>query len=262
VLELSKRPMVVLGMGALARPDGAAILSAVAQIAERAGIVKPALGEEAAWNGWNVLHTVAARVGALDLGFLPDKGGLDTKGILGAADKGDIGALFLLGTDEIQIARSQRTLKIYVGSHGDKGAHGADVVLPAAAYTEESATFVNTEARAQVARRAVFPPGEAKETWAIFRALSAVLGKTLPFDTLEACRAEMYKRAAHLARIDALPDFQPFNLSALGVPGAIADEPLRSPVQDFYLTNPIVRASSIMAECSAMFSGPKAMAAE
>ncbi len=261
-LKAAKRPMVIVGQGALARPDGAAILKAAAQIANAAGAVKPASGDEPAWNGWNVLHTAAARVGALDIGFVPGNRGLDTARILADAVKGDIEVLFLLGTDEIDIPPS-RALKIYVGSHGDRGAHGADVVLPAAAYTEESATFVNTEGRVQVTRRAVFPPGEAKETWAIFRALSAALRKTLPFDSLDQCRAELYKRVPHLAHLDALPDPSPLDLAALGASGPISDAPLRSPVADFYLTNPIARASAIMAECSSMFSRPQsAQAAE
>jgi NADH-quinone oxidoreductase subunit G len=262
VLRRAARPMLVLGHGALARPDGAAIVRSAADIAARAGAIKPAAGGEPAWNGWNVLHTAAARVGALGIGFLPAQGGLDTAGILAASERGDIQALFLLGTDEIVIPQSPHTLKIYVGSHGERGAQAADVVLPAAAYTEEEATFVNTEGRAQLARRAVFPPGEAKETWAIFRALSEVLGKTLPFDSLEGCRAKLYERAPHLARLDAPPEFAPLDLTKLGAAGAISDAPLRSPVRDYYLTNPIARASSIMAECSAMFSRPRAMAAE
>ena len=262
ILRNAKRPMLIIGQGSLARADESAILHAAAQVALAFGFVGAASGDAPAWNGWNILHTAAARVAGLDLGFLPGVRGLDTAGILASAESGEIAVLFLLGTDEIEFGRARGSLKIYIGSHGDRGANAADIILPAAAYSEKSATYVNTEGRVQMTRRAVFAPGEAKEDWAIFRALSAAVGKTLPFDSLEGCRAAMYASAPHLAQLDVLPGPSPLDLRGIGSAGRIGPDPLRSPVADFYLSNPIARASQIMAECSAMFARPCAMAAE
>ena len=159
-------------------------------------------GKVAAGSGLNILHTAAARVAGLDIGFVPGEGGLDTAGILSAAAGGQLDVLYLLGADEIDTGRLGSTFVIYQGSHGDAGAHRADVILPGAAYTEKSATYVNTEGRAQMTEQAVFPPGEAKEDWKILRALSAEVGQTLPYDTVSALRAEMYKAAPALQRLD------------------------------------------------------------
>jgi NADH-quinone oxidoreductase subunit G len=135
------------------------------------------------WNGFAVLHTAASRVGALDLGFVPGEGGLDAAAML---QPGAVDLLWLLGVDEVEVPAG--SFVIYQGSHGDRGAHRADVILPGAAYTEKSGTYANTEGRVQMTSRAVFPPGEAKEDWAIVRALSGTLGKALPFDTLQQLR--------------------------------------------------------------------------
>ena len=159
--------MLIVGQGALARPDGAAILDAAAQIARNTGMIGPA--GEGGWNGFNVLHTAAARVGALDLGFLPQTGGKDTVAMLEAASRGDIDFVFLLGADEIDTKKLGQAFVVYQGTHGDAGAHRADVVLPGAAYTEQNGTYVNTEGRVQRAGRATFPPGDAREDWAILR---------------------------------------------------------------------------------------------
>ena len=179
-LKAARNPMVIVGAGAAARPDGAAVLGLAARIASAA-----ADGKEAGWNAFNVLHTAASRVAGLDLGFVPQAGGLDAPGMLAAAAKGKLDVLYLLGADEIDLPEGGNAFVIYQGSHGDRGAHRADVILPGAAYTEKSATYVNTEGRAQVTERAVFPPGDAKEDWAIIRALSAEAGQTLPYDTLD-----------------------------------------------------------------------------
>src|SRR5262249_20642950 len=165
-LKKAERPMLVLGQGALARADGAAVLHLAHRLAEGAGLVKEG------WNGFNMLHTAAARVGGLEVGFVPGKGGRDVAGILAGARAGEIEAVFLLGADEIDMARLAHAFVVYQGHHGDAGAHRADVVLPGAAYTEKDGTYMNTEGRAQLAARAVFPPGEAREDWSTLRPLS------------------------------------------------------------------------------------------
>ena len=242
MLGAAERPMVIVGMGALARPDGGAILAAARAIAESCG----AAGGEDGWNGFNVLHTAAARVAGLDLGFVPGDGGRDTAAILDGAAAGDIAAVWLLGADEIDMSRLGDAFVIYQGHHGDAGANRADVVLPGAAYTDKEATYVNTEGRVQLARRACFPPGEAKEDWAILRAFSEAIGKTLPYDSLDAVRARLAAVNPVFARIDeiAAAPWQPF-----GEAGAIGDAPLQSAVRSFYMTNAVCRASETMAAC-------------
>jgi NADH-quinone oxidoreductase subunit G len=256
--------MLIVGQGALARDDGAAMLATCAKIARDTGMIGPA--GEGGWNGFNVLHTAAARVGALDLGFLPAKGGRDAHGILDGAARGEIDVLYLLGADEIDMSRVGKAFVVYQGTHGDAGAHRADVVLPSAAYTEQNGTYVNTEGRIQLAKRATFPPGEAREDWAIIRALSDVLGHRLPYDDMAALRGAMIIDAPHFATPDcapANPGADPAIWNAIGTPGTIAATPLRYPIADFYLTNPVARASYVMAECSALFVKPRvARAAE
>jgi NADH-quinone oxidoreductase subunit G len=263
-LKNAKHPMLIVGQGALARPDGAAILAAAAQIARNTGMIGPA--GEGGWNGFNVLHTAAARVGALDLGFLPQKGGRDTIAILEAAMRGDIDVVYLLGADEIDTKKLGKAFVIYQGSHGDAGAHCADVVLPGAAYTEQNGTYVNTEGRVQFAGRATFPPGDAREDWTIIRALSGVLGKPLPYDDMAALRKAMLADAPHFATPDcapASPGADPSIWTNIGAAGTITKTPFQYPIADFYLTNPIARASHVMAECSALFVKPRtAQAAE
>ena len=195
-LKDAKRPMLIVGQGALMRPDGAAILALARKIVDATGMVVEG------WNGFNVLHTAAARVGGLDLGFLPGAGGRDLAGILAGAQAGEIGAIYLLGADEIDMNALGKAFVIYQGHHGDAGAHRADVVLPGAAYTEKDATYVNTEGRVQHTQHAVFPPGEAREDWKILRALSEVLGRPLSFNTL----AEVRKRLAAVNPLFATSD--------------------------------------------------------
>ncbi|ABC22361.1 NADH-quinone oxidoreductase subunit NuoG [Rhodospirillum rubrum] len=244
-LKDAKRPMVIVGQGALTGADGAAVLAAARALAEAVGAVD---GE--GWNGFNVLHTAAARVGGLDLGFVPGAGGRDTAAILEGCGSGAIEVLYLLGADEIDTTALGKAFVIYQGHHGDAGAQRADVILPGSAYTEKDATYVNTEGRVQRTRRAVFPPGEAKEDWAIVRALSAVLGKTLPFDSLEAVRARMNALNPLFARPG---EVKPAPWTAFGAPGALGGGVSRSPIANYYMTCPISRASPTMAECTRVF---------
>ncbi len=257
VLKSAKNPVVIVGMGALAREDGAATLHAAAKLADSIGAIR---GD---WNGFNVLHTAAGRVGALDLGFTPGEGGKDFAGILDGAANGDIEVVYNLGADECDAAKLKNAFVIYQGSHGDAGARYADVIFPAAAYTEQSAIFVNTEGRAQMANRASFPPGEAREDWAILRALSGRIGKPLAYDDLFALRQAMIADAPSLGRIDRIGGSEErFDANAVGVAETLGSAPFVSPVADYYLTNPIARASKTMAECSAVMNGGARYAAE
>jgi NADH-quinone oxidoreductase subunit G len=247
-----QKPMLLIGQGALARPDGEAILAMAAKAARALGVVKDG------WNGFGVLHTAASRVGGLDLGFVPGEGGLDVAGMLAP---GALDVLFLLGADEIEVPAG--AFVVYQGTHGDKGAHRADVILPGSAYTEKSGTYVNTEGRVQMTDRATFPPGDAREDWAILRALSAALGKTLPFDSLVGLRKALYGAHPHFAALDRLDPADASGLGALAELGGKADKAgFVSTVADFYQTNPIARASAVMAECSALASGRLQQAAE
>jgi NADH-quinone oxidoreductase subunit G len=237
----AKHPMIIVGMGALSRPDGAAILGTLAKLALKTGVI----GE--GWNGFAVLHTAAARVAGLDLGLVPGPKGCSAAEIA----SGSVDVIYNLGADEIDIAPGP--FVIYQGSHGDRGAHRADVILPAAAYTEKSVTYVNTEGRAQQTVRAVFPPGEAREDWTVLRALSAEIGQPLPFDTLEQLRAAMYKACPQLAALNMVTPADAGALSVLaGRAGQMRNDALRTPITDFYLTNPVARASQVMAELSAL----------
>jgi NADH-quinone oxidoreductase subunit G len=174
---------------------------------------------------------------------------------------GALDVLFLLGADEIAVAPG--AFVVYIGTHGDAGAETADVVLPGAAYSEKTGTYVNTEGRVQFANRASFPPGDAREDWAILRALSQVLGRTLPFDSLAQLRARLYAAHPHLQRIDQIAPGDPADVRALAERGGAVDRaPFVNVIEDFYLTNPIARASAVMAECSRLAAGRTAAAAE
>ena len=229
--------VVVVGQGALTAEDGADVLAAAQALAEATG------------SKFMVLHTAASRVGAMDLGAVSEGG-------IAYAASAEV--VYNLGADEIEIPEGP--FVIYQGSHGDRGAHRADVILPGAAYTEENGLFVNTEGRPQLAMRAGFAPGDAKENWAILRALSAELNATLPFDSLAQLRQKLVAAVPHLAKIDQVPenDWTPVSGKALG------SAPFGSPIRDFYLTNPIARASEVMAELSKMAADRAAapMAAE
>ncbi|NTA36887.1 NADH-quinone oxidoreductase subunit NuoG [Agrobacterium salinitolerans] len=241
-LKSAKNPLIIIGQGALSRADGAAVLAAAAKLAVSVGAVT----EE--WNGFSVLHTAAARVGGLDIGFVPGEGGVAAAEMVTSMD-----VLFLLGADELDFSNKGAKFTVYIGSHGDQGAMNADVILPGAAYTEKSGIWVNTEGRVQVGNRAGFAPGEAREDWAILRALSDVLGKKLPFDSLSALRGQLYVAHPHLAETDEIVAGKATDIEALaGKTGSLTKSAFASPVKDFYLTNPIARASAVMAECSAL----------
>ena len=244
VLKAAERPMLVVGMGALTRPDGAAVLAHARALAEASGMVAEG------WNGFNVLQTAAARVGGLDLGFVPGAGGRDTAAIRKGAEEGAIRLLYLLGADECGLERPEDCFVVYQGHHGDEGARIADVILPGAAYTEKSGTYVNLEGRPQRAYQAMAPLGDAREDWRILRALSARLGKPLPYDTLDELRARMVERAPVLAATDQV---SPAPWGEFGSAGAMDDAPFTSPIGDFYRTDPITRTSATMAACSAAF---------
>lgn len=249
VLKGAKNPMVLVGAGAAARHDGAAVLALAARLAADFGALKDG------WNGFAVLHDTASRVGALDIGFA---GGLSAAQM---TTSGTLDVLFLLGADEIKVPDGIFT--IYIGTHGDRGAHRADVILPGAAYTEKSGIYVNTEGRVQMANRASFPPGEAREDWAIIRALSDVMGKKLPYDSLGALRQAIFKAVPHLMRIDQIEPGNADGIKTLaGKGGKVEKAPFKPSVEDFYLTNPIARASAVMAECSRLASGQMLTAAE
>ncbi|MGQ3315281.1 MAG: NADH-quinone oxidoreductase subunit NuoG [Brevundimonas sp.] len=251
VLKGAKKPLVIVGQGALARADGAAVLSLAAHAATAFG------GVAEGWNGFAVLHTAASRVGALDLGLVPGEGALDAA----AMAAGGVDVLFNLGADEIAVGEGP--FVVYVGTHGDRGAHRADVILPGATYTEKSGLTANTEGRIQVVNRAGFPPGDAKEDWAILRALSDVLGVKLPFDSLAQLRAAMAKDFPHTLRIGALASVEGAAIGALASRGGkVEAAPFAAFIEDFYMTNPIARASATLAECSAIAKGTHRQAAE
>jgi NADH-quinone oxidoreductase subunit G len=198
------------------------------------------------WNGFNVLHTAAARVGGLDIGFVPGSGGKDTAAILDGAESGDIEVVYLLGADEVDMAKLKKPFVIYQGHHGDAGAHVADVILPGAAYTEKNGLYVNTEGRVQAGFRAAFPPGDAREDWAILRALSGELGKPLPYDTLDALRETLRGEFPGFLALDTV---EPAAWGAFGQARPLSGEAFQSPIENFYMTDPISRASVTMAKC-------------
>ena len=246
-----KRQIWLVGQGALARPDGAAVLSAVAKAAVSTGALVDG------WNGFSVLHTAAGRVGGLDIGFVPGDGGLTAAAMV----NGGVDVLFLLGADEIDV--ESRAFVVYIGTHGDRGAQRADIILPGAAYTEKSGIYVNTEGRVQMAGRAAFPPGDAREDWAILRALSEAAGSKLPYDSLTQLRGALFKAFPHLQRIGEIAPSNSDDIRKVAMRGGAMDKaPFRSPIEDFYLANPIARASAVMAECSALAERAAATAAE
>jgi NADH-quinone oxidoreductase subunit G len=235
-LKAAKNPLIIVGMGALTREDGAAVLA----LARSLAVVRDD------WNGFAVLHTAAARVGGLDLGLVPGEGGRDVAGILAGCEKREIEAVYLLAADEIDTQRLGKAFVIYQGHHGDAGAHRADVILPGAAYTEKPGVYVNTEGRVQLGFRACYPPGDAREDWAILRALSGYLGKTLPYDTIDQVRSRLIAVNKSFAALDqqsagAWGEF--------GKAGQVSEAPFASPITNFYMTCPISRASRTMAEC-------------
>jgi NADH-quinone oxidoreductase subunit G len=202
------------------------------------------------WNGWNVMHNAAARVGGLDLGLTVPGGVAEI-----VADHG-LKALFLLGADEVETPGGVFT--VYIGTHGDRGVRHADVILPGAAYTEKSGTWVNMEGRVQRGLRAVFPPGEAREDWTILRALSSVLGAALPYDDLGALRARIGAEWGQFGTIGGLLRADPDLSGAVSGPVSGHFEPVWD---NYYQTNPIARASETMAACVQQILGGRALEA-
>ena len=248
-LKGAKNPAIIVGAGALARADGGAVLAAAAVAAKTFGMT------------WNVLHSAAARVGGLDLGFVPGVGGKSAGEMV---EKGALDVLFLLGADEID-AKGSDAFTVYLGTHGDAGAHLADVILPGAAYTEKDGIYVNTEGRVQFGYRAVFPKGQAKEDWSILRALSERLGAKLPYDTLAQLRAKLFADHPSFGQVDYVAGpagAASLDFGLLGSKGELSDTPFASAVKAFHLTNPIARSSVTMAECAAVASGAAKIAAE
>jgi NADH-quinone oxidoreductase subunit G len=244
VLKNAKRPMLILGAGALRRADGPAIHALARQLAESFNLIQDD------WNGFNVLHTAAARVGGLEMGFLPGQGGKGTADILAGASAGQIEVVYLLGADEIDTAKLGKAFVIYQGHHGDRGAHRADVILPGAAYTEKNGLYVNTEGRVQMARMAAFPLGEAREDWKIIRALGEQLGVKLPYDSLSQVRKRLAETSPVFRSIEALvaAEWGPF-----GRAGTVENAHFEPVIENYYMTDPISRASATMAKCTETF---------
>jgi NADH-quinone oxidoreductase subunit G len=238
----AKNPMIIVGMDAFARKDGDKVAKLVAEIGLKAKVVKDG------WNGYNVLHNAAARVGGFDVGFLPQDGGLATNEILNDCD-----TIILIGADEVKVPEGK--FVIYIGSHGDNGANRADLIIPAPAYTEKEGIYVNTEGRVQYASLAVSPKGDAKEEWAIFRAASAIIGQPLPFNSLGELRTKMRSEIASLNVNDGeIAPASDFELRMVGNGGSTESNPFVGQIGDYYFTNAIARASLIMAKCSALKS--------
>ena len=233
-LRTAQRPAIIVGGGALAKGALAPALALAAQF----GLVRDG------WNGFNVLHMAASRMGSLMLGFAQPGGITD---IVGAGPR----VVLALGADEVDWSQFSGALKVYIGHHGDRGAHAADIILPAAAYSEKDGTFVNTEGRVQLAERAVFPPGDAREDWTIMRALADALGVTVGFDSFEELRAAM------IAAVPALGSEGLVDYGALPQVGSVSrvSGAITYPIKDFYLTNPVARASAVMQRCSAELLG-------
>lgn len=256
VLKNAKRPMIILGHGALTRPDAQAIYEAAKALALQVGAITQG------WNGLNVLHTAASRVAGLDLGFLPGPRGLASTNML----RGGVEVLWLLGADDFALDKiGPDTFVVYQGHHGDAAAKRADIILPGAAYTEKAGTYVNTAGRVQRAFRAVFPPGEAREDWRIIRAFSDVVGHALPYNTQEGVWARMASinpvfgtgyEGENTSPQLAAPE------TAQGEWGSkLGSTPLKPVIADYYQTNPISRASPTMAECSRVYSPVRAAVA-
>jgi NADH-quinone oxidoreductase subunit G len=231
VLEGAKNPMIIVGMSAFCREDGAAVQALAHEVVEKFNMAR----ED--WNGFNVLHNAAARVGALDIGFFTE----------GGIDLSSMNFIWLLGADDFNLPTiSPKAFVVYQGHHGDAGAHHADVILPGAAYTEKDGLYVNTEGRVQAARRAVDPPGQAREDWKILRALSPFTGKVLPYNDLFQLRQRIAKEWPHLNNLDVL---QPAPWTKFGSKGKVLKDAFKVSDESYYLTNAICRASKTMHEC-------------
>ncbi len=252
VLKSAKKPMIIVGASAYTRVDYPAIFALIGEICDAYDVVQDK------WNGFNILHTAASRVGGLDIGFVPGARGLDASGILEAARKGDMEVVYLLGADEIDTAALKKTFVIYQGHHGDAGAHAADVILPGAAYTEKSATYVNLEGRAQRTTQAVFPPGQAREDWRILADLATALGFDFGYKSVRQVRDALVQQSeffVHLGEVKA------GNCSFPKKGGKLLSEPFAEFITNFYMTDSISRASKTMAACTAEILGSQKEAA-
>ena len=230
-LKAAEKPAVIIGAGGFA----AGAHAAAVKIANDFNMVRDG------WNGFNALHISAARMGSLMLGYAQDGGIAD---IAKAKPK----VLLALGADEVDFTKFEDSLKVYIGHHGDKGAHAADIILPASAYTEKPGTYVNTEGRVQRGDKAVFAPGDAREDWTILRALAEALGVTVGFDSFHELRNAMFAQVPALAHDGEVADYGAMASSVKG--NASPTGAIPSPIKDFYLTNPIARASAVMQQCS------------
>ena len=246
IFKAAKNPVVIVGSAALHGEAGQALLAAIGQFIAGTNVIRDD------FNGFNILHAAASRVAGLDIGLVPAEGGLATEAILNAAQQGAIETVYLLGADEIDTSKLEKSFVIYQGHHGDKGAHIADVILPGTAYTEKSGLYVNMEGRVQMANRAVSPKGDAKEDWAILRAISAKVDRVLPYDSQDELRQKLFEDHPSFMSLDTAPGRVEFNANALGKSGKLSTDTLKNPIEDFYMTNPIARASDVMAECSAI----------
>ncbi|NRA89460.1 MAG: molybdopterin-dependent oxidoreductase [Rhizobiales bacterium] len=244
-LKDAKKPMIIVGQGALVGDDAKAIFETIATLANNIG------ANTDDWNGLNFMQSAASRVAALDLGCVPKDETVNYSSILKSSKAGELDLLFILSADEMRLCDLDNSFVVYMGTHGDVGANSADVILPSSAYTEKYATYVNLEGRPQLGQKATFAPGDAKEDWAILRALSAHLGKTLPFDSLEELRTKMYKVAPHFAHVGNLATSDMSDIKNITISGEISSTPLTSTITDYYHSNPIARASTIMDNCKA-----------
>lgn len=246
----AKKPMMIVGSGVFRREDGMAIHALLHEAAEALGIVKKN------WNGFNILHGAASRVGGLDVGFLPQKNGLNFSEIISGTKDGSIEALFLLGADEFnaRVHIGWKTFVVYQGHHGDHAAERADVILPAAAYTEKDGLYVNTEGRPQLAKRAVTPPGDAKEDWAILRAMSEhICRKPLPYNSQLELRTRIQKEWPIFKKVN---EVAPAKWAKPSIKGRVLKDAFTLPVPNYYLNNPICRASKTMRTCTDAFTNP------
>ena len=249
----AENPMIIIGMGALTNDNGSEILNQLREMAEYFGVVKKG------WNGFNILQTSAGRTGALDIGFIPPKKGLNANQIFSKGQEGELSFIWLMGVDNKKVLNLKKPFVVYQGHHGDAGAHVADVILPGAAYTEKSAIYVNTEGRPQLAKQATFPPGDAKEDWKIVRAFSEYINNKLPFDNLDNLRNKLYEEFPHLSHID---EIKKSRWSKFGVKGKIKDIEFKSTIKSFYETCTISRTSETMALCKQNNNNNNKIAAE
>lgn len=240
-LKAAKSPMIILGAAALARGDGQHLLKAAHDLSQKYALIR----ED--WNGFNVLQTAASRVGGLDIRFIPGPNGIATPEILQGCEDGSIEVLYLLGADELPAKALKKPFVIYQGHHGDLGAHEADVILPGAAFTEKSGTYVNIEGRVQRTAQAIFPPNLAREDWKILRALSDYLDQNLPYDTLDGVRSRMVEKNKLFYDLDIIT---PAEWTSFGEEGKITTMPFTYPISNYYRTDPISRASATMAKCT------------